>query len=149
MSGEVFIEPDIGTTDTSFITPNEVFGTGPGTLSGTLGDIGASISDFFGNLFKTSPTIESPPVSRTITPINPNVIAGSAAIGAASIGSALIFTNKDFNQSVQANAGALQDLSSSFKTVTTAGAGFTDFLTKNPIILIALIGLGAIVVLKK
>ena len=149
MSGEILVEPQIGTSDTTFITPNEVFGTGPGTLSGTLSDVGASISDFFGNLFKSSPSVQTPTVPRTISNINPNVIAGSAAVGAVAVGGTIIATNPSFNQSIQANAGAIADLTSGFKSIANAGAGFTNFLTQNPIILIALIGLGVVVVLKK
>ena len=84
-----------------------------------------------------------------VTSINPNTFVLGTAATAGAIGSTLIFTNPGVQQTVQANAGALQNLTSSLNDITKSTSNFTDFITKNPLILIALIGFGVLAVLKK
>ena len=77
-----------------------------------------------------------------VTSINPNVIAGSAAVGATAIGSTIVLTNPGAQQTVQSFAPGFNSLAQGFSNVSST-------LSSNPLILIALIGLGVIVILKK
>ncbi|MDE1871790.1 MAG: hypothetical protein KGI06_06150 [Candidatus Micrarchaeota archaeon] len=114
-------------------------------------NIFSPITDFFSNLFKTPASPISPKASditntatvpRVSTPINPNVIAGSAAVGATAIGGTIILTNPGVQQTAQSYSQGFNSLAQGFSTVSST-------LTSNPLILIALIGLGVIVILKK
>ena len=102
---------------------------------------GNSISDFFSNLFSGN----TPGVPRTVSPISPNVIAGSAAVGAAAIGSTIILTNPGVQQTAQS-------FSSGFNSVAKTIQQGTNFLTSTsygPILLVGGLILVGLVVLKK
>ena len=141
----------------------QTLGRGAATGVSDVEGIGSQISNFFSNLGKSLFSNKSIPSSdisgantgfpsntvntiqnipRTVSTINPNIIAGSAAVGATAIGTTLIFTNPGVQQTAQSYSSGLNALAN-------AGEGATNFLTQNPLILIGLIGLGAIVLLKK
>lgn len=150
MSGEIIVPPEIGTSDTSFLTPQDVFSTGSGALK-FIENIPSSISDFFSGAFsKPSTPIDTTINTRTPTVrINPNLVVGSAA----TVGTGVIIyataTNPGVQKTVQANTGAIQSIADAFKTTAGAGAQFTDFLTKNPLILVGGLAILAIALIKK
>ena len=109
-------------------------------LGEAVNNAGNSIGDFFSKFIGNTPS-----VPRTVSPISPNVIAGSAAVGATAVSSAIILTNPGVQQTAQS-------FSSGFNSVAKTIQQGTNFLTSTsygPILLVGGLILIGLVILKK
>ena len=81
-------------------------------------------------------------IPRAGSTFNPNTFILGTAATAGAVGGALVFTNPGFQQTAQSYSQGFNSLAQGASSITTT-------LSQNPLILIALIGLGVIVILKK
>ena len=148
---------DISQSGTQFSDIFQVFGRGAGTGSSDISNSFGQISNFIKNLFTSKSSLPPSDISggqvgfpsqivgkvqslpRTV---NPNLVIGTAgALGTTGF-LALTATNPGVQQTAQS-------FSSGFNSLAQGAGSITNTLSQNPLILIALIGLGVIVILKK
>lgn len=81
--------------------------------------------------------------------INPNLALATGGIVGTGAFVAITATNPGFQQTVQSQTGAIQSIADAAKQATQSAGQVTDFLTKNPLILIGGLAILAIALLKK
>lgn len=126
MSTEI-VEPTIGTSDTSFLTPKDIFNYQPNPIGQAVSNTASQIGDFFSNLFKfgnVSNAVDTGAATpRISSSFNPNLVIGSTAV----LGStALIYataTNPGVQSTTQTVANAIKPLTSATNSVLSTNYG--------------------------